>query len=164
MNMTFRAQNVQTVPVHWSIYIHRGLSQFSSLLFRSAGKTSLGLSQDFNSGMPYSRPARYQLSYAIPYWATLHPTEQRCTLLSNAAPYWATLHPNWATLHPTELHCTLLSYATACWTRLHSTELRCNLLNCAAPYRDTLHSAELRCTLQYWATLHLTELSCTLLS
>ncbi len=57
--------------------------------------------------------------YAAHYWATLHPTELRCTLLSFAASYWATFHPNWAThqpdgdaLHPTELRCTLLSYAS----------------------------------------------------
>jgi hypothetical protein len=27
-------------------------------------------SQDLNSGLPYSRPARYQLSYAAPYTVT----------------------------------------------------------------------------------------------
>ncbi len=40
-------------------------------------------------------------------------TDLRCTILSYAAPYWVTLHPilsyaapYWAKLHPTELSCT----------------------------------------------------------
>ncbi len=39
------------------------------------------------------------------YWAVLHLTELRCTLLSSAA-------PSWAALHPPELRCTL-------WAKLH---------------------------------------------
>ncbi len=41
---------------------------------------------------------------AAPYWATLHPTDLRCTLLIKDALYWASLHPlvntapYWATL------------------------------------------------------------------
>ncbi len=42
-------------------------------------------SRDSNSGLPYSKPARYQLSHTALYWATLHPE------LSHTAPYWATL-------------------------------------------------------------------------
>jgi hypothetical protein len=52
--------------IHSSISIHRGLPPFSSLL-SLGGKTSLGVqSRDLNSGLPYSRPARYQLSFAAP--------------------------------------------------------------------------------------------------
>ncbi len=29
-------------------------------------------SRESNSGLPYSKPTRYQLSHAAPYWATLH--------------------------------------------------------------------------------------------
>jgi hypothetical protein len=45
---------------------------------------------------------RTLLSYAAPYWASLHPKEICCTLLSYVA-------SSWATMHPTKLHCTLLS-------------------------------------------------------
>jgi hypothetical protein len=50
----------------------------------------------------------FPLGYAAPYWATLHLTELRCTLLSSAA-------LSWATLHPFELSYTLLSYAAFNW-------------------------------------------------
>jgi hypothetical protein len=81
------------------------------------GGTSLEC-RDSNSGSPYSKPAHYHLSSAASYWATLHPTELRCILLSYAASYWATLHP-------TELRCILLSYAAP-------TELRCTIVSYAA--------------------------------
>ncbi len=72
-------------------------------------------STDSNSGLPDSRPAHYQLGYTAPSWATLHPSELCCTLLSYASPYWAMLHPtelyaaHWTELRCTlsELHCTL---------------------------------------------------------
>jgi hypothetical protein len=48
---------------------------------------------------PAELPSSTLLSYAVPFWNTLH-------LLSNAAPYWAT-GPS------TELRCTLLSYAVS---------------------------------------------------
>ncbi len=67
---------------------------------------------------------RCLINYAIlcTLWATLHfvsyttPSELRCTLLSYAVPHWALLYPTelpnnlWAALHPTELRCTPLSY------------------------------------------------------
>ncbi len=63
-------------------------------------------SQESNSGLPYSKPTRYQLSHAAPLlshaapcWATPHHTEPRRTILSHAAPYWGTPHHNWATPH-----------------------------------------------------------------
>jgi len=49
-------------------------------------------SRESNSGLPSSKPTRYQLSHAAPYWATPHHTEPRRTMLSHAAPYWATPH------------------------------------------------------------------------
>jgi hypothetical protein len=43
-------------------------------------------------------------SMPMPNWATLHPSELRCTLMSYAVPYWTTQHHvsytapyNWAT-------------------------------------------------------------------
>jgi hypothetical protein len=42
----------------------------------------------------------HPLSLAAPFWATLYPSELRCTLLSYASAYWATLNPNWAMLQP----------------------------------------------------------------
>ncbi len=77
-----------------------------------------------------TEPRGTLLSYAAPYWATLHltvlrwthkaelrPIELRCTLLSY------TQNPNWATMHPTELRWTLLSYAEPYWATLYPTEL-----------------------------------------
>jgi hypothetical protein len=53
--------------IHSSISSRRGLSPFSSLLSLS-GKNLPGVpSRELNSGLPYSRPARYQLSYAAPF-------------------------------------------------------------------------------------------------
>ncbi len=47
---------------------------------RLSGRNLPGLpSRDSNSGLPYSKPAHYQLSCAAPSWAALHPTELRCT-------------------------------------------------------------------------------------
>ncbi len=94
------------------------------------------------------------LSYAAPYWATLHPRELRCTPVSYAAPPWATLHPR-------ELRCTLLSYAAPYWATLHTKSY-------AAPFWAKLPPSELRCTLlsyalPFWATLHPTELRWTLI-
>ena len=48
-----------------------------------------------------SHPSNF-LSYAAPYWASLHPKEICCTLLSYVA-------SSWATMHPAKLHCTLMS-------------------------------------------------------
>jgi hypothetical protein len=45
---------------------HRGLSPFSSLLSLSGKNLSGVPSRDLNPGLPYSRPARYQLSSAAP--------------------------------------------------------------------------------------------------
>jgi hypothetical protein len=86
------------------------------------------------------------------FWAMLHLTEPRGTLLSYAAPYWATGHS-------TELRCTLLKYALL-------TKLCCALLSWGAPPYElahpnlsTLHPTELRWTLLsyavlYWAMQH----------
>jgi hypothetical protein len=83
---------------------------------RLSGRNLPGVpSRDSNSGLPYSKPALYQLSCAAPYWAALHPIELRCTLTELRC-----------TLLPTELRCTLLSCAAP-------SELRCTLLSCAAP-------------------------------
>jgi hypothetical protein len=48
-------------------------------------------SRESNSGVPYSKPTRYQLGHAAPFWATPHHTEPRrtmteprCTILSHA--------------------------------------------------------------------------------
>ncbi len=134
-------------------------------------------SRDPNSGLPYSKPTQYLLSYSAPYWGTPHPTELRRTLLSYAAPYWDTPHPSelrrtvlsyavpyWATPHPlkyaapyTELQCTLLSYTYPIELRRTVTELRRTLLSYAtnywatdAPYWSTLHPTELH--VPFWAT------------
>ncbi len=58
------------------------IHQFHHCLFAQRENLPGVPSRDSNSGMPYSRPAHYQLSYAAP-------------LLSYAAPYWATLHPDY---------------------------------------------------------------------
>ncbi len=79
--------------VHSFISIRRGLSPFSSLLLRSERKTSLGC----RAGI-WTRACR-TAGQRIIDWATLHPTEPRCTLLSHAA------------LHPAEPPFTLLSHA-----------------------------------------------------
>ncbi len=56
--------------VHSSIHLH------SSLLSLRGENLPVVTSRDLNSGLPYSRPARYQLSYAAPFlWAMLHPTD-----------------------------------------------------------------------------------------
>ncbi len=79
-------------------------------------------------------------------WTTLHLAEPRGTLLSYAAPYWATLHqlscaapclstvppsdlryphglahPNWATLYPTELRNSLRTTLQPNWATYNST-------------------------------------------
>ncbi len=90
-------------------------------------------------GLP-SGPNLGRQGHIFFYWAKLHPTMLRCTLLSHAA-------PPWATLHPIELRCTLLSYAAFQWAMLHPiwaflhpksyatpSELSCTLLRSAEPY------------------------------
>jgi hypothetical protein len=57
-----------------------------------------------------SELGRTLVSYAVSYWATLHPLELCCTLLSWVAPIWDITHPPkqavhyCATPHATELH------------------------------------------------------------
>jgi hypothetical protein len=96
-------------------------------------------------------------------WATPHPTEPHCTLLSNSAPYrlchtlmsYTTPYcasPFWATLHPTEQLRTLPDYATPSWATPHPTvhrpsELHCTLLSNSAPYQTMPHPHELHHTL-----------------
>ncbi len=81
---------------------------------------------------------RTLLSYAVPYWATPHPTELCGTLLTYAVPFWV-CRTLWATLHPIELCRTLLTYVApfwvcrTLWTILHPIELCRTLLSCAAP-------------------------------
>ncbi len=92
------------------------------------------------------------MSYAAHNWATLHPIEILCTLLSYAAPYWATLHPIWATLHPiwATLH-PIWATLHPIWATLHPIWATLDPKSYAAP-------SELSCTLlsyvaSYWATL-----------
>ncbi len=61
-----------------------------------------------------------------PNWATLHPTEPRCTYWATLHTYWARLHTDWATLH-------LLSHAAHWLSHAAPTEPRCSLLSHAAP-------------------------------
>ncbi len=99
---------------------------------------------------PAEIPAPTLLSYAVPFWITLH-------LLINAAPYWATGHSTelrctLAALRSIELSCTLsytapplwasspqLSYLHLTWATLNPTELRWTLLSYAVPYWATQH-------------------------
>ncbi len=67
------------------------------------------------------------------FWAMLHLTEPRGTLLSYTAPPYLLAHPNWTTLQHTELRWTLLSHAEPYWATLYPTELRCSLRSYAAP-------------------------------
>jgi hypothetical protein len=100
--------------------------------------------------LSYPPPPYWAMLYSselhCTFWAMLHLTEPRGTLLSYTAPYWATLYPlscpahygakvnpaelhitplyelarpNWATLHLTKLCCTLLSYAVLYWASQH---------------------------------------------
>ncbi len=116
--------------VHSFISICRGLSLLHCLL-RSERKTFLGC----RAGI--STRAWHTAGQRTTNWATLHPAELRCTLLSRAAPYWAMLHPN-------EPRSTLLIHSAPCWSKLrpwatlHSTETRCILLSHAAPWLSFL--------------------------
>ncbi len=58
----------------------------------------------------------------------MHPIKLRCTQMSYTALPVELRHPNWATLHPTEQRWTLLSYAEPYWATLYPTELRFTLL------------------------------------
>ena len=73
---------------HWPrpifLYPHRFFAQQEKNLHEVPSRES-------NSGLPYSKPTRYQLSLAAPYWATPHLAEPRRTLLSHAAPCWILL-------------------------------------------------------------------------
>jgi hypothetical protein len=116
------------------------------------------------------------VSYAAPYWATLHPIKLCCTLLSYAEPYLSyALHPKsyaalfWATLHPSELRCTLLSYDLPFWATLDPNELcwtlielRCTLKKYISPPPSPV---KLQCTVRSsWVGRHTNHLSspCTL--
>ncbi len=146
-------------------------------------------SRESMSGLPYSKPTYYQLSFAAPYLATPHPTELHRTLLSYAALYWVTPHPLsyaanselrrtlmsyvaqlrrtllsyaapfWSTPYPSDKHRTLVRYAKPYWATPHCTELCRSLLSYAAPYWYIPHYAA-----PFWATPHSTELRLTLLS
>jgi hypothetical protein len=109
------------IHIHF-IYYTRWVPLVSSSLFDQL-RTSTGVSRrDSNSGPPYSSPTRYQLSHAVPYWATPHPTDSHRTLLIHAASYWSTPHP---------------------------TNPRRTLLINSAPYWSTPHPIDSRRTLQY---------------
>jgi hypothetical protein len=59
----YHIRTVQFIRCH----LPRFLS-ISSSLVSSVGKTSLGVpSRESNSGLPYSKPTHYQLSYATPW-------------------------------------------------------------------------------------------------
>ncbi len=111
---------------------------------------------------PTGLPSPTVLSYAVPFWTTMHLLSNAVpywstghSILSYAAPYWATLYPlscaapYWSKVHPAELHSTLtdLRYGTT----LNPTELRWTLLSYAVPYWATQYPTELRSTM--WATL-----------
>ncbi len=87
----------------YNIFIRRHLPgplSISSSPYKLSGKTlPVVPSQESNPGLPYSKPTRYQLSHAAPYWATPHHN-------------WATPHHNWATPHHSEPRRTILSHAT----------------------------------------------------
>jgi hypothetical protein len=58
--------------IHTEQYIHPSFwPRLLSIFFIASllrGKNLLGISdQDLNSGLPYSRPAHYQLNYAAPF-------------------------------------------------------------------------------------------------
>ncbi len=112
-------------------------------------------SRESNSGLPYSKPTRYQLSHAAPCWATPHLTEPRRTLLSHAAPFWATPHL-------TEPRRTLLSHAAPFWATPHLSEPRRTFLSHAAPYWATPHLSEPRRTLLSHAAPCWILLTCSL--
>ncbi len=80
------------IQSHSSVAIRWGLSPFLHRLFAQWGNLPVVPSRESNSGLPYSKPTRYQLSHAAPYRATPHHKEPRRTMLSHAAPYWATPH------------------------------------------------------------------------
>ncbi len=62
-----------------SVFIRRGLSSFSSMLFRLERKNLTGApSRDLNSGLSYSKPAYYT------NWATLHPQKLILLVLSGS--------------------------------------------------------------------------------
>ncbi len=123
-------------------YIHTSPFAGASLHFFIACKLSgknhpVVPSRESNSGLPYSKPTRYQLSNAAPYWVTPHHSEQRRTILSNAAPCWATPHH-------TEQRRTIVSNAAPYWATPHHaeqrrtiTEQRRTILSNAAPYWAT---------------------------
>ncbi len=74
------------IQSHSSVAIRCGLSPFLHRLFAQWGNLPVVPSRESNSGLPYSKPTRYQLSHAAPCWATPHHTEPRRTI-------------NWATPH-----------------------------------------------------------------
>ncbi len=99
----------------------------------------------WNITFPAPRPTcRTLLSYAAPYWASVHPEELCCTLLSYAAPHWAMLHPRGATMYPTKLlHLTELSCALLKYSELYP------IVSYAGIFWDTLHPIELLYTAPY---------------
>jgi hypothetical protein len=127
--------------------------------------------------LSYAAPSEL-LSQDAPYWATQHPQDLCCTLLTYVALYWAEFHPCElpctfrARLYPPELRSTHMSYSASSWATLRPTELRCTLLSYVAPLWATLHPPELSCILlsyaaPFWATTYYPAPSgkhCTLLS
>ncbi len=81
------------------------------------------------------KPSTLLRYFTAPYWGTF-------TLYTTSVSCAATF---WATLHPTELRWTLLRHTAPHGALLHSSELRCTLLSYAAPYWATIHIAELLC-------------------
>ncbi len=77
--------------IYFSISIHSFIQPFIHNIrwgpypylhsYKLSGRNLTGVpKRDSNSGLPKNKPAYYHLSYAAPFWATLHPTELRCTL------------------------------------------------------------------------------------
>jgi hypothetical protein len=84
----------------------------------------------------------YMKSYAAKYWATPNPSELHWTLCANLHPIERPC-THWASVHPFELRCSLLSFAAHYCATLHPTELRCTLLGYAAPSELRCNPTEL---------------------
>jgi hypothetical protein len=87
-NLQYRHTFNPIHTIHLSVAVRRGLSPSPHRFVSSVGKTvPVVPSRESNSGLPYSKPTRYQLSNAAPSEQRRTISEQRRTMLSNAAPY-----------------------------------------------------------------------------
>ncbi len=66
-NIQYRHSFNHSHTIHLSVAIRRGLSPSPHRFVSSVGKPlPVVPSRDSNSGLPYSKPTRYQLSHAAP--------------------------------------------------------------------------------------------------